>query len=187
MTKLSPIEKLPNFSNLEHMSYSEIKMADKINELVEAWKSLTEKEESSKDFKEWRRKFNLRRACGFFEIELPTPLPDKAKCDCACHKMHAGPCENCWFCITSAQPDKAKCEHEWDGVNSKLWYCKKCGREFTEANPPQPDMEEMKDGICEILDDLPTSVSEKRIQHFSSAILDFLLANYNITKLKKGK
>ena len=114
----------------------------------------------------------------------PTPPEDKAKCDCACHKMHAGPCENCWFCITSAQPDKAKCEHEWDGVNSKLWYCKKCGEEFTEANPPQPDMEEMKDGICEILDDLPTSVSEKRIQHFSSAILDFLLANYSINKLK---
>ena len=135
-----------------------MRMFDKINELVEAWKSLTEKEESSKDFKEWRRKFNLRRACGFFEIELPTPLPDKAKC-----------------------------EHEWDGVNSKLWYCKKCGGEFTEANPTQPDMEEMKDGILRILDDLPTSVSEKRIQHFSSAILDFLTANYSIKKLKKGK
>ena len=85
---------------------------------------------------------------------------DKAKCECACHIK---------------------------GSIVNLHYC--CGDECT-PYLPQPDMEEMKKELTEVLQ---TSWNNpynhdsgfELCLTLSSAILDFLLANYSIIKLKK--
>ena len=82
--------------------------------------------------------------------------------------------------------DKTECKHDWrqDKTSADYANCVKCGEmmEISQSAPtsPQPDMEEMKEEMAKILEDLPYWDSSKII----TATLDFLLANYTVTKKK---
>lgn len=81
--------------------------------------------------------------------------------------------------------DKAKCDCacHLKGSIVNLHHC--CGDECSPC-PAQPDMEEIGHEIFEYIWDID-EVSSGKAGEQAKKILDFLLANYSINKLKKGK